>query len=265
MENYFEEKTSYNQISFRYAKGKSLKTGNEIHPFHEILFYIDGKATFLSENFKEELTEGTLLIIPKEMYHKFLIKNEKNYTRFVINFPDFEIIKPLLPQAMSEIKIIKEININLRNILNRMCDIISKEKSESAKVNLYGSFLSLISEICIDTKSAVTPKSREKELLISKCIGYIDNNYTLPICVDDIAQEMFVSAATLFQCFKNELGISLHKYITEKRMIYARNRILNGENPTNIYTHCGYNDYSSFYKAYVKMFSHSPSKDKDLQ
>jgi len=262
MDNYFEQKTIFNQISFRYAKGKSLKTGNEIHPFYEILFYIDGKATFLSENFKEDLEKGTLLIIPKETYHKFLIKSEKDYIRFVINFPDIEIIKPLLPMAMSEIKIIKDVNINLRNILSRMCNIISYEKSETTTVNLYGSFLSLISEICIDTKSAIEPKFREKELLISKCIGFIDNNYTSPITVDDIAGEMFVSPATLFKCFKNELGVSLHKYITEKRMIYARKLILQGENPTMIYTRCGYNDYSSFYKAYVKMFSHSPSKDK---
>ena len=42
MEKFYEEKITYNQITFRFTKGKSHMTGNEIHPYHEILYYIDG-------------------------------------------------------------------------------------------------------------------------------------------------------------------------------------------------------------------------------
>ena len=262
MNNFFEEKLNFNRIFFRYAKGKSLASGNEIHPFHEILYYMDGDATFLSENFKEDLNKGTLLIIPKEMYHNFRIKNQENYTRLVINFPDIDAIKDLLPVTMSEIKIIKDVNINIRHILNRMCQTIHGKKNESTEVFLYGSFLSLICEIFSGSNEIVTPTLRANEKLISKCIQYIDTKFTSPICVEDIAKEMFVSSSTLFNCFKTELGIPLHKYITEKRMIHAHKLISEGKNPTKIYTECGYTDYSSFYKAYVKMFSHPPSSDK---
>ena len=64
MENFYEEKLTYNQISFRYSKGKSHMTGNEIHPYHEILYYMDGDASFLSEKYQEDLSTGTLLLIP---------------------------------------------------------------------------------------------------------------------------------------------------------------------------------------------------------
>ena len=57
-----------------------------------------------------------------------------------------------------------------------------------------------------------------------------------------------------------ELGISLYKYITEKRLIFANKLLEQGEKPTKIYVQCGYKDYPTFYKAYTKMFGKSPSK-----
>lgn len=262
MNSFFQKKINYNQISFRYAKGRSLQSGNEIHSYHEILYYIDGNATFLSADFKEELSNGTLLIIPREMYHKFHIKNQNQYMRLVINFPDLAIIKDTLPSAMSQIRIIKNVSFNIRHLLNRMCDVICDTESESAEIFLYGAFLALLVEIGFDITNAITPRFREKEQLISKCLNFIEENYTSTIHVNDIAKEMCVSSPTLFQHFKNELGVSIHKYITEKRLIYARNLIYQGENPTKIYKECGFSDYSSFYKAYKKMFSLSPIADK---
>nr|MBQ4319131.1 AraC family transcriptional regulator [Clostridia bacterium] len=71
-----------------------------------------------------------------------------------------------------------------------------------------------------------------------------------------------VSESTLFRTFRKELGITLHRYITEKRLSYARKLIMDNENPTNIFLDCGYGDYSSFYRAYSKMFGHPPSDDR---
>lgn len=262
MDNYFEKKLIYNQISFRYAKGKSLAYGNEIHSYHEILYYMDGGATFLSADFKEELCGGTLLIIPKEKYHNFRIKNQQSYTRFVINFPDVDIIKNILPSAMSQIRIIKNVNVNIEHLLTRMCDVICDTQTENTQIFLYGAFLSLLSEIGFDITNAVIPNPRAGEQLITKCLRFIEKNYTGDISIEDIAKEMYVSPSSLFQCFKNEMGVSIYKYITEKRMIYARKLIYQGENPTKIYKECGFGDYSTFYKAYKKMFSVSPSEDK---
>jgi len=189
MDNFFEKKINYIQISFRYAKGRSLQSGNEIHSYHEILYYMDGDATFLSADFKEELSKGTLLIIPKEMYHKFHIKNQEQYIRLVINFPDLDIIKDTLSSAMSEIRIIKNVSFNIRHLINRMCDVICDTEAESAQIFLYGTFLSLLVEIGFDITNAITPHFREKEQLISKCLNFIEENYTSPIYVDDIAKK----------------------------------------------------------------------------
>lgn len=265
MNNYFEKKLSYNQISFRYTKGQSYYEGNEFHPYHEILYYIDGDATFLSEEFREDLRKCTLMIIPKETYHQFHIGNQEHYTRLVVNFPDIDGITDLLSSVMTHIKIIKNLNsnINITNILNRMCKCLYSEKpNKNMHILLYGAFLMLIAEISFYNIDMISPRLRESNHLISRCLQYIDKNFTNNISVEMIADELNVSSSTLFHLFKKELGTTLYKYITEKRMIYAHKLIAENENPTKIFTECGYNDYSTFYKAYMKMFGYPPSFNK---
>lgn len=263
MNTLLEEKLTYNQISFRYTKGKSHVDGNEIHPYHEILYYIDGNATFLSEEFQEDLTCGTLLIIPKECYHQFYVRNQNEYTRLVLNFPDVANTGGLLAATMTEIKIIKNLSSPLANLLNRMCQVIcSKKSAKWRSVFMEGAFHMLLAELNLEDVTIISPRLRESDQLISKCIQYIDKNFASNISAEMLATEMNVSVSTLFHCFKKELGISLYKYIIEKRLIYAHKLISENRKPTKIYLECGYNDYPSFYKAYLKMFGHPPSGNK---
>ena len=250
--NTFENKLTINKINFRYAKGKSIAEGNEIHPYNEILYYMGGKATFLSEKFREKLEEGTLLIIPKETYHQFEIKDQENYKRLVINFPDMHIFKK------DEILILKNTDTSLpENICRILKSDISKESSE---VYLYGAFLMLIAQLDMEVPESEISNVRQENELISRCIDYIDKNFTKNISTDSLAEKMNVSPSTLFHCFKKELGISIYKYISEKRLIFANKLLEQGEKPTKIFTRCGYKDYPTFYKAYTKMFGKSPSK-----
>lgn len=263
MKNLYEEKLTYNQITFRYSEGKSHVDGNEIHPYHEILYYMGGDVTFLSEQFQEELTCGTLLIIPKETYHQFCIRNQNAYTRLVLNFPDISDAEGLIASTMTEIKIVKNLSEPLRNILDRMCQVICGDSSmESRSVFLNGAFLVILAELNFGNLEMMSPHYRESDQLISKCIRYIERNFASDISAEKLAREMNVSTSTLFHCFKKELGISLYRYIIQKRLIYAHKRIMEKEKPTKIYLECGYNDYSSFYKAYLKMFGQPPSGDR---
>ncbi len=265
MSNYFEKIYKYNGITFRYAKGKSLRFGNEIHNYHEILYYIDGDAFFMSENIKEKLNKESLIIVPKECYHNFNVRDQENYTRLVISFyglNEFEELQNLLSQ---KIQIITDIKGNLLNTLNRMTSIINDERSDNNKsVYLYGAFLTLVADIIYGmSKEFLTLNSKQNNYILIRCIHYINTHLSENITIENLSKTIGVSQSTIFQLFLKELGISPHKYITEKRLILARRKIIEEkQNPTSVYLDCGYNDYPSFYKAYVKMFKHSPANDK---
>jgi AraC-like DNA-binding protein len=56
------------------------------------------------------------------------------------------------------------------------------------------------------------------------------------------------------------MNISVYQYMLRKRLILAQQKIRDGESATAAAMLCGFNDYSSFYKQYKKLFGVSPSE-----
>ena len=262
MEKTFEKRICCNDIFFRYSRSHSLMEGNEIHPYHEILYYLGGEATFICEGYQEPLTPGTLLIIPKETYHTFRIGDQANYTRLAITFSALAPLSSRLDGILSGIRVIREPNEGLRALLSRMCNALEEEGDRTVQeALLYGSLLVLLCEVGAEG-GLLARMPRADSSLVRRAIAYIDAHFAEEISVSTLARALYVSPSTLSHTFKTELDISLHKYILQKRLIHAHRLLAEHRKSTKVYLECGYNDYSSFYKAYVKMFGHPPSDDK---
>jgi len=257
MKRYYDENYTYNRIKFSYCK-KAQIDEREIHSYHEILYYMGGKASFFTESFQEKLEDGTLIIIPKETYHCFKLDNPREFERLKIGFPDIDELNPFIDSIMTEIKILKSYD---NAILKKIIDILKAAKDDKTGLRLYAAFLMMITETKLESTTQNTV-FRESEHLITRCVAYVDKNLMKDISVKTAANELNVSDSTLSHCFKKEMGISFHQYVVQKRLVHARKLISEEEKPTKIYISCGYNDYSSFYKAYLKMFGHPPSHDK---
>ena len=57
-------------------------------------------------------------------------------------------------------------------------------------------------------------------------------------------------------------GKSFKQYLNEVRLNNAKILLAKGNDATDVYTLCGFKDYSVFYKAYTKYFGKSPKQDK---
>jgi len=258
----FDHRLTYHQVNFQYT-AKDTIDEREIHHYHEILYYIDGDTTFLCAHFQEKLLPGTLLVIPKEHYHCFRREQRNQFQRLKISFPDIPELGDLSPLTMNGIRLLQPADNPLLPLLNRMCTALSEQDSpERTSLFLYGAFLILFTDLSKEKGDTEVPFLRENSHLITRCLKFIDENLTEDVSVNAITSDLHVSASMLSHTFKKELGISMHQYIMQKRLIYARKLITAKGNPTKVYLECGYSDYSSFYKAYVKMFGVPPSNDR---
>lgn len=260
---YFENKLNYNQISFYLSNTLSLAE-REMHSYHEILYYIDGKTEFLTEKGQHSLRPNTLLIIPKETYHFFRLHKKEPFIRLKISIPDFVVKNLSLESLFSGINIIENNSEPIFFVLNRLHQVLKDSPQENTSFYAHSFLMMLLSEIDIAgiTKSSKT--ETKDHSFLSPIISYISQNLSGDLSIDTLAKQANLSTSTLTHTFKKELGISLHEYITQRRLMYAKNLILKNQKPSKIYLDCGFRDYSSFYKAYIKFFGYSPSKEKQF-
>lgn len=246
-----ENKITHNKITFTLSSLNSFEE-REIHSYYEILFIIDGDLPLFTRDFQQNVKSGTLIVIPKETFHYFKVNDASPFTRLKIAFDDKDVI-----HSFNNIKIIEGIDSKSEFLLNEIISIMTGTPDECEKMKLYGAFLMLVSEI--NSKDSAIPSTRNENHLISRCVSFIDKNIDKKLTVEGVSKALFVSPSTLSHQFKKEMGVSFHRYVLEKRLTYINKKINLGEAPTKLYKSCGYADYSSFYRAYKKLFGHPPS------
>ena len=94
---------------------------------------------------------------------------------------------------------------------------------------------------------------------IEGVLNYINSNLENDLSIDTIASEFFISKYYLMRKFKNQIGSSIHNYVVQKRLILARSLIYDGLSMSSVCSRCGFNDYSSFVRAFKKVYGVSPS------
>lgn len=247
----FENKLTHNKITFTLSNLETFEE-REMHSYHELLFVLEGDLLLFTRDFQQKVKSGTLIIIPKESFHFFKMKENSLFARLKIAFNDTDVI-----HSFKGIKIIKDIDGNIEFLLKEITDIVNASPDECQKMKLYGAFLMLIAEI--NFKDSNAPKARNENHLIPKCLRYIDESLDKKLTVENVSKALFISPSTLSHEFKKEMGISFHRYVSEKRLMHINKKISLGVPPTEVYKGYGYADYSSFYRAYKKHFGYPPS------
>ena len=108
-------------------------------------------------------------------------------------------------------------------------------------------------------RSAGSLKAEKPELL-DRITAYIEQNYHTHITVDDLARRFYVSNSAISHLFKQKMGVSLYRYITQRRLIAAKSLITQRIPMEEISRRVGFVDYSTFYRAFKQEFGISPRR-----
>ena len=259
MKNYFENKISYNQISFHLTDKPTIDE-REIHPYNEILLYIEGDVELLSANGQRNLKNSSIITVPEETYHFFKTKENQGFARLKISFPSEIMANTPLTRIMSEMRIVENLRDDLKLIFDKLCQVMATSDPYTP-FYAYSAFLMLVSELDKNCVQEETLFQTEPNQIMTSLTNYISANISAELDINSLANVMHISPSGITHLFKKEFGIPIHKYIIQKRLVYAKRLIGEGNQPTKIYADAGFKDYSSFYKAYLNYFGYSPSKE----
>lgn len=235
---------------------------SHMHNEYELIFFLQGDASYTVENKKFTLKKYDLIITRPATHHNIVINNECVYERYNVLFPRNGIFARVLSQIPSDVDVINCLDNSV--ILNnfKKMDFYSENYDSSEYQNV---LFALFLEICYNLKNqGQTAVTQYKPLppVIKKSIEYINKNLFTIKDVSEISNALYVSKNYFFRIFKNELKISPKKYIINKRLLHAQNMLISGEKPTVVFLECGFDNYTSFYKQYVERFGYAPSKEK---
>ena len=259
---------------FHIRDKKDIKFEYHHHDFSKIVILIDGDLTYYIEGKAYILKPWDILFVNKNEIHKPVVNPNKYYERIVIWLnPDFmakyaqgnnNLLKcfevaiknnyNLLRLNMKSIDIIKNLIQDIQN-----CNNSNEFGSEILKESLFVQLMVLLNRLFLNSDKNRDIEDIQYDKTIEGVLNYINSNLENDLSIDTIASEFFISKYYLMRKFKNQIGSSIHNYVVQKRLILARSLISDGLSMSSVCSRCGFNDYSSFVRAFKKVYGVSPS------
>lgn len=96
-------------------------------------------------------------------------------------------------------------------------------------------------------------------------VQFMNYNYLENLPLETLAIQTGRSLSTFNREFKMVFNETPHRWIMKKRLNYARNRLLQGEQkPSEVYLEAGFEDLAHFSRAFKKQFGMPPSRIQAL-
>ena len=244
------------------ARSPSVKsfTGHS-HNQYEVLYFLSGDATYVIEDKRYKLKPGDLIITRPSRYHFIQMDSVQDYERHNILFDHkrLGIDTSPIPEQLDVVRIENGgIVADLFEKLDRYSEAFDKERFVDVARLLIQELiynLPLVERAADEDFSVINP-------LLSEALAYIAENLFTIKDISEVARAVFVTESYLYRLFKTELKKTPKKYLIEKRLLKAQNRLKKGARPTDVAAACGFDDYTTCYRNYVLHFGKSPSDER---
>lgn len=266
--------SSNGHISYVSAFTNNARENNEfeIHTHYdrlEIYYFLEGDLFFAFDGKRYDIKDRTMIIIPEGMLHRPVIKHPCPYFRKRILFSkeifggydfdklDFSILLKKAKIIILDSQTISDMQLDVA--FDNVADYLSLHSE-------YGDFCATVALCSLLIKTAqidVNLAANSFELhndKILQIIKYIDANLNNKLNYKDLSNHFFISEKGLYKFFKKETGFALGAYINERRVMQAQNLLLSGISSKEAAIEAGFQEYTSFYRSFLKRTGCTPSQ-----
>jgi len=260
MNGLFAHYISAHDCHLKYAKGKPSVLGEEFHDYDEIVLFLAGDAQLVSEKIQLQLTPGSLVLIPREHFHRFCVEKHEGYCRCILGFRETPSLRELIRAVMTEVTVVPQPSEAVRFLFGRLMAAAEEQRlSQEERVLLLRSVLAqLLLELRLSHGESIQ-KNETLSPLTRQVLQEIDAHLSEELKLEPLARKLNVSVSTLSHRFRQELNISVHRYIAEKRLSAVRQYVQTGMNLGEAAARSGFRDYAGFFRLYRRSCGENPS------
>ncbi len=248
------------------------------HDYYEFYFPVSGRIEMEIEGKRTPLGSRDVVIVPPGTIHRAVTENsERSYCRYVfwVSAEYFrqicrEMLSPLLleKEAKEKGKYIHHFSGSEYALIQaRLLRLVEEDKAshygreEMIDLCIRDLLLTLSRLIYEhDHREDPDPESGVSEALMA----YIQANLDDDLSLEKLGEQFSISKYHIAHIFKEETGVSVHRYILKKRLECCANDIKIGKPISKIIREYGFSDYSSFFRAFRKEYHLSPREYRQV-
>ena len=237
------------------------------HERMEILYFLSGDAQYLVEGSVYPLHPGELLIMNRAEAHKLQLLSAQPYERIVMHFSP-SVLRGFDPDGLL-LRVFAEKPLGRQNhyaspkFSALFSEFDAPGSPEHLRIHMLLILANVLYTLCSLSEAAAS--AADKPVSVSQQIlQYVNLHLFEDISLSSVSRAFFLSASQLGRVFRQATGSSVGEYIRVKRLLAARERIVAGT-PTDACAACGFQDYSTFFRAYKEKFGCTPSHDRSRQ
>ncbi len=270
------EKTGYLREPFRLFRLKDKAVGEmslHYHDFYKIFVFYGGNVTYMVEGKSYVLEPGDIVLVNRYDIHKPTVDASAAYERSILyisaeclescraqGYDPFLCFTQAAERKSYVLRIEDFAQSRAGTLLARMESGREQYGWEREQTLLFELFLLELNRFC-----AEGGQEREKRpgavynRKVIDLLSYLQEHLFEDISIDTLAKTFYISKYHMMRLFKNETGYTIHRYLTEKRIAAAKEKLLQGIPAVKVSEECGFYDYSTFLRAFQSCVHMTPT------
>ena len=245
------------------------------HEFCKALFLVQGSGGYFVDGQRYRLQSGDIVLLDAHSIHRPELDPDSTYERIILYISPEYLQRQSTAQCSlrsvfsGESGHVLRLNGEQKQKIFRMAFQLERDLSEEGfgrEILSNAGLLRLLVELGRNREnpetsgpSPVMPRSER----IAQILRYIDAHLAEDLDAEIIANAFFISKYHMMRQFRRETGTTVHLYITQKRLVKARELMDSGMRATEACYRCGWRSYSSFTRAYGKHLGTTPTGRMD--